>query len=91
MITDLGVNVNLREKQEFAKDMSSGVSALSTAEPTQESQARCGGTHLSGREAEKLKTETPSCTVSSKPAWVFQEGLVSEPKPKKQQQELTLD
>lgn len=71
--------------------MSSGVDALSTAEPTQESQARCGGTHLSGRESETLKTKTPSCTVSSEPAWVVQEGLVSKPKPKKQQQELTLD
>lgn len=61
------------------------------AEPTQESQARCSDIHLSGREAETLKMETPSCTVSSKPAWVVQKGLVSRPKPKKQQQGLTLD
>lgn len=72
MITDLVVNVNLREKQEFAKGMSSGVDALSTAEPTQESQARCSDIHFGGREVETLKTETPSCTVSSKPAWVVQ-------------------
>lgn len=49
------VNVNLREKQEYNKGMFSEVDDVSMAEPTQESQARCGGMHLSDREAETRK------------------------------------
>lgn len=48
MTIDIAVNVNLREKQEYTKVMSSEVGVLSMAEPTQESKA----SYLSGREAE---------------------------------------
>lgn len=61
MITDIMVNVNLRQKQENTKGVSSEVGAVFVAEPTQESQARYGGLHLNDREAE---TQRPRVWVA---------------------------